>query len=189
MMMARIAEVDLLEFESDCNLKLLEATEAKFADERQQLLQQTCLTTQSRTAKMLDPLLLIPLLVLLTVRWIDGLKQNLGHSVHPQLSLHSRYASSYKESVSGKSLWEWTSNSITKTLVPSLSTSPNSCHKQVVCAIWSDSTVQSSSPLPHLSLRLPLSYPSHQEGKENLLYQSSQSAISSEPHIGFLGGG
>ena len=40
MMMTRIAEVDLLEFESDCNLKLLEATEAKFADERQQLLQQ-----------------------------------------------------------------------------------------------------------------------------------------------------
>ena len=40
MMMSRITEVNLLEFESDCNLKLLEATEAKFAEERQQLLQQ-----------------------------------------------------------------------------------------------------------------------------------------------------
>ena len=39
-MMARVAEVDLLEFESASNLKLLEATEAKFADERKHLLQQ-----------------------------------------------------------------------------------------------------------------------------------------------------
>ena len=40
MMMARITEVDLLEFESASNLKLLEATEARFETERQGLLQQ-----------------------------------------------------------------------------------------------------------------------------------------------------
>ena len=34
MMMSRITEVNLLEFELDCNLKLLEATQAKFAEER-----------------------------------------------------------------------------------------------------------------------------------------------------------
>ena len=50
MMMTRITDVELLEFESSCNLKLLEATEAKFAAERQQLLLQiqdlTCKSTQ-----------------------------------------------------------------------------------------------------------------------------------------------
>ena len=39
-MMARVTEVDLLEFESASNLKLLEATEARFAEERKHLLQQ-----------------------------------------------------------------------------------------------------------------------------------------------------
>ena len=39
-MMARVAEVDLLEFESASNLKLLEATEARFAEERKHFLQQ-----------------------------------------------------------------------------------------------------------------------------------------------------
>ena len=39
-MMARVAEVDLLEFESASNLKMLEATEARFAKERKHFLQQ-----------------------------------------------------------------------------------------------------------------------------------------------------
>ena len=40
LLMTRVVEVDLIAFESDCNLKLLKAMEAKFAKERQQLLQQ-----------------------------------------------------------------------------------------------------------------------------------------------------
>ena len=39
-MMARVAEVDLLEFKSASNLKLLEATEARFAEERKHFRQQ-----------------------------------------------------------------------------------------------------------------------------------------------------
>ena len=59
-MMARVAEVDLLEFESASNLKLLEATEAKFAEERKHLLQQIQDLTNNDQATPASPIIQSP---------------------------------------------------------------------------------------------------------------------------------
>ena len=71
MMMTRITDVELfIEFESSCNLKLLEATEAKFAVERQQLLLQIQglnLQIHTGTVKFAAPLLIQIHLCLVTV--------------------------------------------------------------------------------------------------------------------------